>query len=433
MKYFSIILCALVVFAATEAQAQENEANSASIYSYLGLGTPQDILSSQGAGMAIVGVATPDRSRASLANPAFWGSAYFTSMSAGFNLQTHDATDNFGSSSSTTLGFSHFQAQFPVIRDRLGLSIGMYQDTNIRYNLLTNDSVTLPTADSLSVIDYQSAISGTGGINRIEAGFGLRITDNFYVGYAPSLMFGLKEQDNQFLFNSPLYGPARFTERTRYRAFAHRFGTMILLPNVFRGRDQLIFGATATLPVELSANRRITSQLISGNTTRSLDLIPESTYGNRDVTFPFETTVGLTYFASRYFMVATEAHYQQWSEHNSFNGEFDENMKDRLKVGLGLEYDVYSRGNPGLFNSLIYRAGASYDDGHLTVNNTNIETLLFTAGIGIPSRTGTSSIDINLEYGIRGTQSNDLVRERIFGVRLSLNLSELMFLQRRVN
>lgn len=433
MKYFSILLCALVVFSAQAVHAQQNQANSASIYSFLGLGTPQDGLSSYGSGMSIVGVATPDRSRASLANPAFWGSAYFTSMSAGFNLQTYDASDNFDSSSSTTLGFSHFQAQFPVIRNRLGVSMGLYQDTDIRYSLLANDSATLPTADSVSVVNYQSAITGNGGINRLEAGFGLRITDNFYVGYAPSLMFGLREQDNQILFDSSFYGPARFTERTRYRSFAHRFGTMILLPNVFRNRDQIVVGATATLPVELSANRRISSQVISGNTTRSLDLIPEETYGTRDVTFPFETTVGLTYFASRYFMVATEAHYQQWSEHNSFNGESDQFMKDRLRIGLGFEYDVYSRGNTGLFNSLIYRAGASYDDGHLTVNDTNVETLLFSAGIGIPSRTGTSSIDVNLEYGIRGTKSNDLVRERIFGIRLSLNLSELMFLQRRVN
>jgi len=433
LKYFSILLCALVLFPFTTTYGQESQANSASIYSYLGLGTPQDFLSPYTSGMSLVGVAVPDRSKASLANPAFWGGTYFTSISAGMNMNNYDASDNFNSSASTTLGFSHFQAQFPILRERIGFSVGLYRDTEIRYNVLTRDTINLPSADTLAAVDYRSSITGNGGINRIEAGFGFRVNDYLYLGYAPSLMFGVEERDNQIVFDNSLFGPARFTERTRYRAFAHRFGVMALTPRLFGSNDRVILGATATLPVELSANRRIVSQQLSNQGIAEFELIPEEAYGQREVTFPFETTIGISYLPTPGLLLSTEAHYQQWSEHDGFDGESGAFMKDRLRVALGVEYDAFSRGNDGLWNNLIYRFGTSYDDGHLSINDTNIETLMFSAGIGIPSRTGISSIDISIDYGIRGTMDDDLVRERIFGLRLSLNLSEMMFIQRRVN
>jgi hypothetical protein len=75
--------------------------------------------------------------------------------------------------------------------------------------------------------------------------------------------------------------------------------------------------------------------------------------------------------------------------------------------------------------------GASYDSGNLKIKGENIKTLLFSAGLGLFSPTKVSgfhsSIDISFYYGIRGTKSHNLVKENIFGIKLSLNLAELFF------
>ncbi|MFW6347192.1 MAG: hypothetical protein ACOC2C_01110 [Cyclonatronaceae bacterium] len=416
-----------------QAQVEESEASSASAYSYLGLGTPLDYRSHQAAGMALIGVAIPDRSKASNANPAFWGGSYFTSMTAGLNLHSFDASNGSESATSSRLGFTQFQAQFPVLRERLGISVSLFPETESLYSITSSGSATLPTADSLSVVGYDVASSGTGGINRLEAGFGLRVTDNLYLGYAPSLMFGQQREENQLFYDNELFAPARFTQRTRYRAFAHRFGVMALGNELFRENDRLVFGATATLPVELSGERQITSQIVTGNVLNDFALVPESQNDEQDITFPLQTTAGLTYFPSQQMLVGVEAHYQQWSEHSGYDDRSEAFMKDRLRLGLGLEYDAFDESGNSFFGRMAYRFGASYDNGHLSFSGTDIETLLFSAGVGIPSPARGSSIDLSIEYGFRGTTDDSLIRERIFGLKASLNLSELMFVQRRFN
>lgn len=424
----------MIALPLSTAHSQENLVRSASVYSILGLGMPQDYLSVHGTGMSLIGVATPDRTKGTLANPAMWGTTYLTHMTVSGNVTTFSASDGVTNASSTLVGFDRFQAQIPVIRERLGVSAGLYRATDVRYSFVDSNSIVLPTADSVSVVDYRTAVSGTGGINRLELGFGLRITDNIFVGYAPSLMFGIVDEDNQLLFQSSLFSPVRYNERTRYAGFAHRFGTMIILPRVFSSNDQFVFGATATLPTELSARRKINTRILTGQVLSDLELIPESEFGKQNVTYPFETTIGLSYFPNRFTLLAAELHYQQWSELNAFGSDEELSfMKDRLRVGFGFEYDAFSRGNDGLFNSLIYRAGVSYDNGHLSIEGTDIETILFSVGLGIPSRAMGSSLDLSFDFGLRGSENNGLIRERIFGLRASLSFSELMFLQRRVN
>jgi len=69
----------------------------------------------------------------------------------------------------------------------------------------------------------------------------------------------------------------------------------------------------------------------------------------------------------------------------------------------------------------------SYDSGHLQLEGQRINTLKFSLGLGIRSPNSRSSIDLSFEYGVRGTNSTNLVKEQIFGMKLSLNLAEVMF------
>jgi hypothetical protein len=433
LKHISLFIALFFGLIALQTSAQDVLTGSGSTYSYLGIGTPVDNMSPQGSGMGLTGVAISNAEKPSLANPAFWGNPFYTTISAGMSLNYYDASDNFTSSENTNINFTYAHVVLPVIKNRLGISLAIYPETESRYNIQTLRSVQLPTADGAQNVNYTSQSIGFGGLNRLEVGFGLRLNQNIYVGYAPSILFGVKRSENNLFFDNMLFQPINYTFRTRYRSFGHRFGVAAHTNNVFRNRDRLEFGATFNVASEMDAYRRMTSSIISTNQIGTVEFVSEDDFGKREITFPMQFAAGISYYPSRYLLLSTDVKFQQWSDYSNFNPATESFTKDRIKAGLGFEYNLYNRGESGFLNSFVYRGGFSYDTGHLVLDGTNIETILFSVGLGIPVRTVGSSIDLGFDFGTRGTKSNNLVRERIFAFKASFNLSELMFLQRRLN
>lgn len=433
MKKLILLVIVLATSMLSPVKSQDVLTGAGSTYSYLGLGTLTDFKSPQAAGMSLLGVGLFNPERPGFANPAFWGNAVYTSFSAGMSLDYFNASDTFGSSENSTVNFGHAHVLIPIYRNRFGVGISLYPETQRRFNFQGFGTMGLPTSEGVTDVQYSSQNIGLGGINRIEAGFGLKLHSNLFVGYAPSLVFGSFKTEYNLFFNNLQFQPTNYTIRTRYRAIGHRFGLSTHANSLFRNRDKLEFGAVLSLETSLDANRRLTSEFLAVNRIGRVVFVEESELGLREVTFPMTFTAGATYHASRYLLVGAEVNFQQWSRYNDFDPTLDSFTKDRIRVGAGFEYNLSNKGNEGFFSNMIYRAGFSYDTGHLVLQNTDISTSLFSLGFGIPVRTMGSSIDLNFDFGNRGTKSHNLVRERIFAFRASFNLSELMFLQRRLN
>jgi hypothetical protein len=201
-----------------------------------------------------------------------------------------------------------------------------------------------------------------------------------------------------------------------------------LRKSLFGTRDYLALGAVASLPVDLNSDLlEKESQLINGGAQQVRNKL-----GRGQNQLPGEYTVGLTYSPASSWLVTAEVLKQDWASYKDFNGATPEYLKNRTRVGGGVQFVPDGRGE-SIFNRFLYRAGMSYDSGHLELSNTGISTVLFSAGLGIPSRAPGSSLDLSLDYGFRGTTSHDLVREQIFTFRVAFNLSELMFLQRKID
>lgn len=430
MKKLLPIFILLLGISVTSITAQNSLTRGGSVYSSFGLGTPVDYLSPQASAMGLQGVAVFNPQRPSLANPAFWGNSFFTTISAGMELNYFDASDVTGSSENTNINFTYAQVVVPILKNRLGFSLSLFPETQNRFDLNRIITVDLPAASGPVSSEVEQFISGNGGINRLELGFGAKIMDDLYIGYAPSLLFGITRQDNSFLFDASAFRTIDYRVQTRHIAMGHRFGVFGSIRNTFRNRDRFDIGATLSLPVDLKANRRLIYDLRALGT---VDLVAEEEFGERNISYPLMAALGISYSPSRYLLFSTELLYQQWGDTRDFDPTVLKYTTDRMRLGLGVEYNVYQAGNRGLLNSLIYRAGVSYDTGHLEIEGTNIETLLLSFGLGIPSRSSGSMLDLSFDYGFRGTESNNLVRERIFAFRVSFNLSEVMFIQRRFN
>ncbi|TVQ15564.1 MAG: hypothetical protein EA364_01905 [Balneolaceae bacterium] len=426
-KFFpAVVICMLCMIPVANAQ---NEYENSSVYSSIGMGNPLDFRSSAGAAMGMSGVGIWSFNTINNSNPAHWGGGFFTMATASLSMKNFSASDNFGDQKNTMINFNQIQVVFPVWRELIGVSISIEPLTESRFSFF--EQGTIPAADSLGyLIDRR----GDGGLNKLEIGIGARITDWLLVGYAPSLVFGYYENRNVTLFDRSGFTDVNYTVGTRHKGFGNRFGILASHRGLLRSNDRVVLGSTVNLPVRLDSRRKMTTQVITGFPPRrkTIELFSEDYYGKGKTVLPVEMNTGLTYYANPYLLFASEILYQNWGEHKNFEGNTEDFLKDRTKYSFGIQYDARRRGESGFINNFVYRIGVSYDDGHLSLNNTSIETIMISAGISIPSAFFGSSIDLGVDYGVRGTRSNDLVQEKIFGLRASFNLSELMFLQRRL-
>lgn len=436
LKRTTTLIIALFLIASTAdvLYAQDDtRAKSGSFYSAIGFGVPADVYSGATMGIGLPGVSTYDGFSPNIANPAHWGLINYTQGNIALGLNTYRSVDNSASARNTLLNIEGFQFAFPLLRNKLGVSISF--TPLVRADFKRNESGSFNALPGLNQEDVQYIIStlGTGGVNRFEIGFGYQPIDNISVGYGFSAnLLSINNEVTPF-FSDAQYAPSPYEVGIEGYEFGHRFGLFAYKGNLFRQGDQLSFGTALTLPVSIEAEKSLTMFRSVEQQRQLIEFNENDSNRNGNVKLPLEFNSGLTYNLSRFMNVVAEFQLQQWSDAEfSFNPTQQEYFKNRMKTGIGFQLHPYrSEQRGGFFSNFKYSLGTTYDSGHLSIQNQDIETLLLHAGLGLVSRTSRSSIDLSFHYGIRGTESSNLVKENIWGFKLSLNLAELMFIQQR--
>ncbi len=399
-----------------------------SAYSHFALGAPNDFRASYAKGMGVYGVALHDPTVPGISNPAIWSRAVFTNASGAFEISSYDATSRDTQYRSTQFHSGPFQVVMPLRRDRIGINLSLSPLTSSRFTTQRESLLAPDENHTGEELNYVTESKGNGGINRVELGIGYRLTSSLSVGYAPSLLIGNIRRDQTVFFDNPDYRPANLRETTSHYGFGNRFGLYFQQRNVFRQNDRVTLGAMISLPVNLVSERKLESRINLNDVT----IRPPSDYGDGQVVYPMEASAGFSYNPNPFLQFTSDVLYQNWSGYSNFQGDSEAFLKDRIRLGLGGQFIAARRDASGFLSNLIYRLGVSYDTGNLKLNDKDIETFTIHGGISIPSSRSNSSIDINAEYGFRGTESAGLISERVFGLSLSFNLSELMFVQRRL-
>ncbi|TYP93493.1 hypothetical protein LX73_1197 [Fodinibius salinus] len=400
----------------------ESQASNGSVYSRIGVGYPVETANTSAGSMGILGVSYNDIPIGNLSNPAHWGSTIYGLGSGGLNIQSFSAEQNGNTATSSNFSVNNFQLQFPIIREKLGISGSFTPLTRSNFSAVQNNTRFVSRGSTQDTLQYRIKNEGTGGSNRAELGIGWQINKNIAIGYAASAVF--LSQDNYYsaIFNSGSYRPINYRFETSGIGFGNRVGTLINLPSLFSEEDELSIGLTVDLPVTINATKKQVSEAI----VQAPDPI---NLGDGEVKMPMKMTGGISYRPSNLTLIAVEGLYQDWSNYsNDFSStQGNANFVNRYKVGVGMQYYPYRSGSDKFLSYFKYRFGGSYDTGHLRLRGNRINTLKFSLGLGIRSPSSNSSVDLGLEYGFRGTNSSNLVKEQIWGVSLTLNLTEIMF------
>lgn len=437
MRFISTILLCTVVIAAflttEESAAQSRDlTRTGSFYSGFGFGIPVDVHSPYTDGMGLAGVSTFTNMATSTANPAHWGLIGFSQGNLTMAMNGFQASDRNSSAENALLAFKNFQLVLPVLRNRLGISASFAPLTRSNFEVFNEGNFDpLDVTSGVEDVNYISNIAGSGGVNRFEIGMGLRLTDNISAGYGFSANLLAQQQESTVVFSDGRYSSLLTNRELTGHGFGHRFGLFVFKEDLFNEDDQLSVGASINLPVNIDATRTVSTFRTVENQRILIELNEGSPDRNGSIRLPLEFNAGLTYNLSRFVNVTAEMLLQEWDEARySYSAEQEAYYKNRVKSGLGVQYHPYrDEQADGFLSGFKYSFGTSYDTGHLSINGSDIETILFNAGIGLISTRSSSSIDLNFHYGIRGTQSSDLVKENIWGFTLSLNLAEFMFVR----
>lgn len=415
-----------------KADAQETDlAKSGSFYSVFGFGNPVDAKSAYSQGMGLTGVSNYTNLSPSISNPAHWGLIGYTQGSISASLNNYRASDAVSSARGSLLAVQNFQVVFPLMRNELGISASFTPVTRSDFQVFNEGSFDPIDGLNLDPVQYRSNTLGSGGVNRFEVGAGYRVASWLAVGYAFSANILSQQQENTLGFSNPNYSSTVTNRNIQGYGFGNRFGIFLNKGSVLRNNDQIAMGATLSLPVSIDGERSINTFRVVENSRTLIELDEDSPNRDGRVQLPLEFNIGLTYNLSRFVNVSTELMYQDWGNAEySFSSTQESYFKERVRAGLGVQYHPYrAEQAAGFLSNFKYGLGASYDTGHLAINGEDIETLFLNAGIGLISRRAASSIDLNFHYGIRGTQSSNLVKENIWGFTLSLNLAEYMFVR----
>lgn len=432
LKRFLSIIIVFTLCSVPAVYAQsggDSQVKNGTVYSKVGVGFPIDLGSSAAEGMGLSGVSFDEPFVPGLANPAQWGSTVYGLATGGVGLQNFNASDNQSSSSNSLFSANYFQVQFPLLRDKLGVSASLAPYSRSSFRFVEIDSRITESGGTADTLNYRGVNNSDGGVNMLELGFGWKINSNISVGYAGSLVFA--SIDNEFTteFDSPEFAPVNFTRQTSGVGIGNRFGVLFNASSLLSDNDQVSVGASVSLPVTLNGEKiEETDKVLPNGSVETIVLKEGEGLGDGSIELPLTLNGGITYYPSRLLSVSTEGLYQQWSQFSTdFNVEDEELLTDRYKIGMGFRYFPYIKNSNRFLSKFKYRLGASYDAGHIKMAGQRIETLMFSFGLGILSPQSRSSVDLSFQYGIRGTKDQNLIRENIWGLRLSVNLAELMF------
>ncbi|MEX0719767.1 MAG: hypothetical protein WD059_03805 [Balneolaceae bacterium] len=427
MEVFKTIFIIVILGLFTQqAAAQEgiSENNNGSIYSLFGVGQPYDNSTAREMGLGILGVSLDNMQSNTLQNPAMWGKNLYSTASSGFKLSQFTAEDQSTENVNALLETGYLQFTFPLYNQKLGISAALYPVTKSNFRLFSSTTVYPSDEDT---VNYISDVNGSGGVNKFEVGLGWNINKNIAVGYAPSLAFITHNNTETTFFEQSGYSTNNLDRKITGFTFAQRFGTLLNFRSLLNNDDRLSIGAAVSLPIEFEAKREV-SVIKEVNNQEQEVQISDPVEGN--IKLPVELNAGLTYYPSNFVNVSFEGQLQQWSNFESDLTPLDANVKmsDRHRFGLGIEYHPYRLNSDKFLSRFRYSGGVSYDSGHLTIENHDVDTYWMSAGLGILSRSP-SSIDLSFQYGLRGASSNILVREKIWALSLSVNLTERMFVR----
>jgi hypothetical protein len=407
VKRLLTLFCTL--FFALVARASEG----GSTYSMFGIGDLRYYPNARSAGMGYTGIGLPSTNYINAGAPATWSRINRTRLEAGFLFEGIRASDGTNKSYRTTGNFNGVLIAVPISTPRGIVFVGGFTPySNVNYNV----SGTL----SSQGIDYAINNLGSGGIGQGQAGFSYAPTQDLSFGASFNYLSGTLTNTSSFQPTLTTFVGGKTTESLTAKGITVTLGGMYTgLGSISEALRTFSVGFVITTRGNLKTERQFTYEFLQETDT--------STVTQSRITIPLAYGFGLAYQAGERYVLAADYNAQQWGQ-AKFNGIDPQEIRNSFRFGFGGERIPSKEMGAYWLDRISYRLGFSYHSTYYKINGQPINEWLITGGFAFPL-SGETRLNMALEYGGRGTNRVNLIKDNIFRLSLSLNIGELWFVR----
>lgn len=362
----------------------------------------------------------PDSIHLNLQNPAHLAGLKLTSFAVGGTYANTKFQSETADGKARRTSLDYLAVGIPV--GKLGIGFGLIPYSSVGYKIqsLTEDDT--PT---------YSRYSGVGGVNKVFAGAGYKITKQLNLGASIQYNFGTIETTNLRYQESVQYG-TRENNLSDLQGFNLDFG--LSYQRKLTEKLSLFSSVTYSPESKLKLDNSRTIDLIQFLSTGTTSVIQREDIdvANTEIKIPSKWSFGTGIGEMKKWMFGGEVTLINNSVmSNRFNDIDEATFENSTRYVLGgyfiPNYNSYS----GYFKRIVYRAGLRYENTGLVLQNKSITDAAMNVGFGLPLSGTFSNININFEYGKRGTKYYNLVEENYFNISIGLSLSDKWFIKRK--
>jgi len=311
----------------------------------------------------------------------------------------------------------------------------MQPTSSVGYSLI--NTITNDDGDAIEI----SQFSGSGDVNRIYGGFGLKLFKGLSVGLETDFLFG-NIQNNVLNLREGNSLASKNVEDSNVRGASVKVGA------------QYKTTITKDLNLHMGASFKLSNNLKSTGTENfySLEIDASGFEQPKDTVFsgplnaninrPTETIFGIGLGKTNKWYAAVNYKMQ---DALIPTGYFDNSVQsfqygDSNRLSAGGYFIPKINSITSYWQRVTYRAGVKLEklgllvDGNPGSNSfTSIDDFGISFGLGLPLGNRISNLNVGFEYGKKGTTSNGLLEENYFNFRLSLSLNDIWFKKRKID
>jgi len=393
-------------------------AQSSSNYSRIGLGDIEYSYSSRRLGMGQLGVSVADADFINSLNPAGWYLLSKTRVEFGINYNGLFISDDNTKRYSGEAEFSGFAFAFPVSKDYgIGVALGFIPFSNVSYLSVQNFKFPVSPQDN-----YKITYEGKGGLSKLFVGSSYKLPFNLIVGAALDYYFGNINYNSDIEFTSSSNYQAEYIRTYRPKGLGATAGFITPdLSSVFNSLSitDFRFGGSLSYFSNLKTDTLLTSN--------SVFIIDTIALAKTEIEIPVRINLGTSFVLSKEYLLSFDYSYQPWSEYR-FDGRNLSGLRDAFKFSSGFEYRPDRQLGASFWQQIIWRAGLSFEQTQYEVNNEGINQYSVSGGFSFPVGFE-NTLDIGLQYALRGTTKSNLFKENIIRLNLGISLGEIWFVR----
>lgn len=391
---------------------------SSSPYTRYGIGDLKYSFSTRQQGMGQLGVSLLDKDHISTINPASWSVFNRTRIEFGLTYNGVSIANNNSSYFTAETELEGFTFGFPVSSEYgVGIAMGLIPYSRISYQAVQNyqSSYTL-------ISDYSISYEGKGGLSKLFIGSSYRLPFDFSIGASLDYYFGNLNYYSKLTFKNETNYTADYNLAYRPTGFGTTIGFISSNLNNYLNADflsDLRIGGAINLVSKLDTDTILT-------TTSSI-LVDTIAQSRTKLDLPLRISLGLSFILGKNYLVTIDYSSQNYSNFKIAN-RTNSNLRDAFKLSTGFEYIPSQQLGMSFWERVNWRFGLSYDQTPYLFKNTGINQYSVFAGTTFPLGID-NSIDLAVQYSIRGTTENNLLKENFIKINLGISLGELWFIR----